>query len=105
MNPGRNTEPTTEPAPETVAPITVSLEGDGNTAPFELDGDYKVTWSTAGDCYYSADLEGADRESLFSASDVASGETYIYGFSGNFYVQMITGPAPNCGWSITFERL
>jgi hypothetical protein len=90
---------TTSPAGD---PITFSLEGDGNSAKVFMQGDYSLSWQTAGDCVYYADLEDGGG-SLFSASAATSGSGFVYGLSGaEYYVQMITGPAPDCGWSVTF---
>lgn len=105
----RSPEPAEPAPPATPAlpaaerePVTVGADGDGNSEKFILTGDYKVVWETFGDCFYGADLEDGGG-SLFSASDVTAGETFVYGVDGSYYVQMITGPAPNCGWSVTFE--
>ena len=83
-------------------------QGDGNARATEkkfLEGDYKVDWTTYGDCYYSADLSsGSD---IFSAMDfVGDGSTYVYGVpAGNHFVDVITGPSPKCGWFITFTPI
>jgi hypothetical protein len=83
-------------------------QGDGNARATEkkfLEGDYKVDWTTYGDCYYSADLSsGSD---IFSAMDfVGDGSTYVYGVpAGNHFVDVITGPSPKCGWFITFRPI
>jgi len=95
----------TTPEPEAPAPLSFALAGDGNTARAEMGGDYSFDWETAGGCYYSADLEGG-HESLFTADGATSGTGYVYDLDpGEYYVQMITGPAPGCGWTITFTQL
>jgi hypothetical protein len=81
--------------------------GDGNTILNKLAGDYTVEWFTFGNCYYSADLvkEGdSSGDGVFSSMDTPStGKTYIYGLDEAFYyIKMITGPSPGCGWSIFF---
>lgn len=100
--------PSPEPEPPAAASITISGEGEASTAPFELDGDYVVDWTTGGDCYYSADLETTGDEfvfeTLFSASAATSGQTFIYGYRGEFYADVITGPAPGCPWSATLTE-
>lgn len=104
-----NVQPTVEPpaeptpTPEPIAPIVVAGDGEANTAPIQLNGDYRVVWTVGNDCFYGADLEGADRESIFTASEPGSGETFLYDLRGEYYVQMITGPSPACPWSISFE--
>jgi len=95
----------TTPEPEAPAPVSFTLAGDGNTAKAEMGGDYSFEWETAGDCYYGADLEDG-HESLFTADGATSGTGYVYGLDpGKYYVEMITGPAPGCGWTITFTGL
>ena len=95
----------TTPEPEDPAPLSFGLAGDGNTARAEMGGDYSFEWETAGDCYYGADLEGGN-ESLFTADSATSGTGYVYDLEpGEYYVQMITGPAPGCGWTVTFTQL
>jgi hypothetical protein len=91
--------------PETATPLSFTLAGVGNTAKAEMGGDYSFQWETVGDCYYSADLEDGNT-SLFAADDATSGTGYVYDLkSGDYFVQMITGPAPGYGWTITFTQL
>lgn len=91
-----------EPEPRT-DPVNLTGEGETTTAPFELQGDYRVEWTTAGDCYYNVDLEGGLGTSLFSADTPTSGETFVYDTEGTYYLDVITGPAPGCGWSVSFD--
>ena len=100
-------EPEPEPEPET---LSLSAEGNGNTAPFTLaGGDYLVTATFVGDCFYGLDLTGLDgqrRHDIGGASDPLSQETYIYGVEpGRYYIRTFTGPPPRCPWSVTFERI
>lgn len=84
-------------------PVNLTGEGETTTAPFELQGDYRVAWTTAGDCYYNVDLEGGLGTSLFTADTPTTGETFVYDTAGTYYLDVITGPAPGCGWSVTFD--
>ncbi|WP_160664984.1 hypothetical protein [Pseudarthrobacter sp. ATCC 49987] len=77
-----------------------------NSKKFALKGSYSVTWTTLGSCYYSATLKTEDRpvggETAFSALHEASGTGNIYGLkAAAYYLDVITGPAPNCGWTVT----
>lgn len=110
--------PTTAPAPpqESAAPApapaeahreTVTFSGDGRmqSEKARLEGDYGVAWETKGSCYYSAQLEGGSTigEQVFTASDrPLTGTGNIYGLDAtDYYLDVITGPAPGCGWSVT----
>ena len=97
-------DPQPEPA-DTREITTFTGEGDGNSVSAPMAGDYSVTWETRGSCYYSADLESAtENESVFSADAATAGTTNLYGLpEGSYHVEMITGPAPSCGWTITFS--
>ena len=94
---------TPPPAPVTDLRQAVSASGDGqtNSAQMDLTGDYTVTWSTAGDCYYSADLQGPNRERLFTADAATAGTGNLYDLEGVYHVEMITGPSPSCPWIVT----
>ncbi|WP_454116064.1 hypothetical protein [Microbacterium aurum] len=77
-------------------------QGEGASAKAFLEGDYVVAWETFGSCYYSGDLNGEAFEEVFSASDIASGSNNLYGVeAGDHYLDVITGPAPGCGWKVT----
>lgn len=97
-----------EPAEDVAAPpadarqpVTWEGQGDGSSARAALEGDYAVAWETFGDCTYYGDLEDGG-EDLFSASDITTGTNYIYGIAaGEYYIDVITGPAPGCGWKVT----
>ena len=78
------------------------------TGPQALEGgDYRVDWSTAGDCYYGADLEmEGESETLFSADGVFAGENFVYEIpAGQWRADVITGPSPGCGWSATLTKI
>lgn len=90
-----------------MVPQTFEGTGDGSTMLNKLAGDYTVEWFTFGPCYYSADLvkQGdSSGDGVFTAMDEPStGKTYLYGADEAFYyINMITGPSPACGWSVTF---
>lgn len=116
-------KPTTEAVPAAAAPATqkstteavpaaaVTLSGDGKmkSKKVSLGGDYSVSWKTLGSCYYSADLEGGGGrgESVFDAYErPASGTNNVYGLdAADYYLDVITGPAPGCGWSVTLTPI
>lgn len=92
-----------QPTPDTREPVTLSGEGEGATAKVALAGDYVVSWSTAGSCFYSASLDGDVAQEVFSASAATTGTNNVYGIpAGDHYLDVITGPAPSCGWTATF---
>lgn len=81
-----------------------------NSAKTALRGDYAVSWKTLGDCYYSADLRAEDSslraKTVFTADKVGSGTGNVYGLSADeYFLHVITGPAPGCGWSVTLTPL
>lgn len=93
--------------PETQSQVVrsiVNFSGEGETIGTEkriLGGDYKISWETFGNCYYSADLSSG--ESLFTAGDLASSNSYLYDLAeGEYFLKVITGPVPNCPWQISF---
>ena len=98
-------------APSHASSVTVSAEGDGNSAPFELEGgDYLASVQIGGDCYYGIDLEpladGVRSKDIGTWDEAGFGENYLYGVEGgSYYVQAITGPVPSCPWSVTLESL
>jgi hypothetical protein len=100
--------------PKAAAPtkaVTLSGDGEMKSKRVALKGDYSVSWKTLGSCYYSADLESGSGsglgESVFTASDrPTSGTNNVYGLeAGNYYLDVITGPAPRCGWSATLTPI
>jgi hypothetical protein len=65
-----------------------------------MGGNYLLTWKTLGRCTYYADLNGND---IFSASTATSGVNHIHNLATqNYWIHMVTGPAPDCAWSATF---
>lgn len=103
--------PASAAATQAVQPPSVTLSGDGEmkSKKVRMEGDYSVKWKTMGSCYYSADLEnGGNRgESVFTASDRPhSGTGNVYGLAAaEYHLDVITGPAPGCGWSVTLTPL
>lgn len=99
--------PTSSPEPpaDGRVAVTFTLTGDGNTPPQQMEGTYSVVWETQGDCYYSAEIvSSAGEEDLFTADAVTTGTSYVYDLrASSWHVEMITGPAPRCGWTITFS--
>ena len=100
--------PTAPPAAATQEIVTFSGEGELNTDKVSMAGDYAVSWETFASCYYSAEVEGdsGGGEQAFTASDPYVGSNNIYGLAADsYYLQVITGPAPDCGWSVTFTPI
>jgi hypothetical protein len=85
--------------------VTLAGDGEMNSKKVALEGDYAISWKTLGDCYYSASLKGGDTligPSAFTADAVTSGTGNIYDLKAtDYYLDVITGPAPTCGWSVT----
>jgi hypothetical protein len=104
-------ETTTTEAPTTTeaaaAPIVQSGQGDGQTAPLEVPaGTYAVHYNFGADCFYGGTLErtdgGFELIDLGSGQGPLEGDTFVYNVEGGeYYVAMITGPAPGCPWEIT----
>ena len=86
---------------------TIIFKGSGDieaTAKQPLSGSYEVSWKTYRDCVYYAHLSSGN--DLFSADGTFSGTSYIYDLpNGDYYIEVITGPAPSCGWDITFKPI
>lgn len=79
-----------------------------NSEKVALKGDYGISWTTLGSCYYSATLvrDGRRGEEAFTADEPLSGTGNIYDLdAGDYYLDVITGPAPGCGWSITLTPI
>lgn len=97
------------PAEDTSIGGTQTLSGGGerSTDPFELDGGrYAVTYKLDQDCYYSASLSPVEGdgipESLATGTGPIEGDSNVYDVTGGeYYVEMITGPDPDCPWEIT----
>ena len=93
------------PTPATpAAPIVLTGPGQMDTQKMRLGGTYAVAWTTAGDCVYYGSLEGGDAflSDVFSASTETSGTNTINDLApGDYYLKVITGPAPECGWTVT----
>ncbi|MDY0910893.1 DUF2510 domain-containing protein [Microbacterium sp. CFBP9034] len=95
--------PTAEPGADRRATVVWEGQGEGASAKAILEGDYVVTWEAVGSCYYSATLDDEAFENVFTASDAATGTNNLYGLeAGEHFVSVITGPAPDCGWRVTF---
>jgi hypothetical protein len=100
--------PVEAPAQREPEAVTVEGGGDGNSAPLELaGGDYLVTVTVRGPCYYALDLNPIpDGRRITITRMDAAGETtsYLYGLdAGRYFVSVITGPVPSCPWRVTLE--
>jgi len=105
--------PSASAAPEAPAapadprqPQTFSAQGESDSEAVEMSGDYVVAWTTSGDCSYYGSLEGGSTfgEDVFSASTATSGTSHLYNLAkASWHVHLITGPVPECGWTVTFS--
>ena len=108
--PSGNEEKVLTTPPASAPQDTVTLSGDGelSTNKVHMAGDYVVSWETFASCYYSADVKGdsSGSEQAFSANDPFVGSNNIYGLpADDYYLKVITGPAPMCGWSVTLTPM
>lgn len=108
---GPGTPIATNPPGLVRAPHTLTGSGISKTAPFDLQGDYTVTWQATPDsqygCYMGASLERADGQfidellvnEILNSSAPKSGSTRLYGLdAARYYVDANSG----CKWSFTF---
>jgi hypothetical protein len=85
--------------------ITLEGEGDGDTASFSLSGgSYSIVTEVGGECFYSFTLEdladGSRVESITTMDEPGSTTVSLHGIEpGDYYLGVITGPAPSCPWS------
>jgi hypothetical protein len=89
--------------------VSFSAKGSvrGTESKYFSEGNWKVSWQTYGDCYYAGMLEGNNISysdgKVISASAITFGTSYIYDLKeGYYYMDVITGPSPYCGWDIKF---
>jgi len=88
--------------------VTLSGGGDGETRQFTLGGgSYTVRTEVGNDCYYSFTLrdpsDGSRVKSVTSMSDVGSSTVSVHGVDpGTYYIDVITGSAPDCPWDQTW---
>jgi len=101
---GSATAPTAAAPVDSRQPVTFSGAGELSSSPQPMSGNYSVSWTTSDDCAYYAELtSGDDSEDAFSADNATSGTSNMYGLaSAPWYMKMITGPAPDCNWTVTF---
>lgn len=99
-------ETTTTEAP--AEPLVFSAAGEQQTAPVQVAaGNYSVHYKFDGPCYYSGQLEPTDPDSFEmldagTGSGPVEGDTNLYNVEGGeYFVGMITGPAPGCPWTVT----
>ena len=84
--------------------VTLNGQGDGGSRSFTLGGgSYTVVTEVGNDCYYSFTLKNPSDDSrvkrVTSMSDRGSSTVNVYGIpAGTFYLDVITGPAPDCPW-------
>lgn len=83
------------------APQSFSGEGEQRTPPFQLNAQsYQTSVNVGGDCFYAFDLRHLDG-SLAAGLDRAEASN-LYGIEpGEYYLEVTTGPAPGCPWSVS----
>ena len=92
---------TVAPVSVTRKPITFKGDGQSTTIDAAFSGNYSITWKTTAACVYYADLDPGYID-VFSADAATTGTNNVYSLSGNHHLKVITGPSPECGWTITF---
>jgi hypothetical protein len=84
--------------------VSFKAKGKIQSEPFELSGNYLVSFSTLNDCAYFVDAVSTSTgfsTDLWSADTKMTGETYVYGIeSGSYYFKAITGAPPMCPWDM-----
>ena len=92
--------------------VSFSANGSvrGTKSEYFSGGNWKVSWQTYGNCYYAGMLEGNDISysdgKVISSDAVTFGTSYLYNLKeGYYYMDVITGPAPSCGWDIQFTPI
>lgn len=107
--------PTAAPTPAATTSTTIpalswSGTGQQRTDRFHLTGgSYKATWRFGADCSYFTSLKLADgtqgSEDIGNARGPIDGTNNLYGIeAGDYYVDVNTGPAPGCPWTITLSE-
>lgn len=103
----RTTSTPTVVGPVEAPRVGVTWQGDGqmDSDVAHLAGNYRLDWETLGDCFYAGDLEGGRlRPSVVSSNGIGTGTTNLQDLApGDYYLQMITGPSPDCGWKVTLS--
>ena len=95
-------------APASISPsasVTFSGDGELSTEKQQLAGSYTIEWTTAGPCYYAAELLGDQNfgAQAFTANNPTSGTNQVYDLRpGNYYLAVVTGAVPDCPWTATF---
>lgn len=106
-----------EATTSTTPPTTVAKEvhqfsgaGQKNSDPVQIrGGSYIVTWKGSGTCFYGASLNPTSggpggRHSLGSGTGPIEQTDNVYGVpAGEYFLEMISGPAPGCPWTLTLE--
>lgn len=102
-------EPDPEPAPAPETSISMGGGGDLSSDPFVLDpGDYVVTW-TASDCSTGFSLKPLDGQWPYvrlatSGRGATEGRDNVFDVEGGrWYLEVHTGPAPGCPWTLELE--
>ena len=105
--------PTATAGPSTVQrrPITAGGNGTGNSYPFRLrGGDYRVDWTTRGDCSYSVEMVPAigsyGAQDLITTEKATSGGQILTDVNaGPYLAEGVTDPAHGCGWKVTITQV
>ena len=87
-----------------------SGQGAAKTPPFKLKGgSYTVHYKFDGECFYGGTLDstggGFDYNEVGTGQGPVEGDTNLYNISGGeYFINMITGPAPSCAWTVTIRE-
>lgn len=85
-----------------------SHTGEQSTEPFTLAGGrYVAMWELDSDCFYSLALkspEGPGRVDVGGGDEPGRYRDNLYDIEpGEYYLNVITGPPPNCSWRLTLR--
>ncbi len=108
--PNASLSPSASPT-ATPGPVKLAGQGGTNSDPFRLAaGAYKVAFNFSGKCTYFASLKATAGSyanfNFASGNGPTSGDTTLANVpAGTFYIEMYTGLAADCPWTVTFTTI